>query len=108
MTYVRLLPTNTGSGDALKPTTRSLLKSRVKGTELVTEPAGPVTMIGPLNTLFVGTRACSVVLSAGCVNAAGTPPKLTAVTSRKLFPEIVTLVPGNPFVGVKLLITGRA
>ena len=39
-------------------------------------------------------------------DAAGTPPKLTAVVPVKLIPVIVTTVPATPTTGVKELIAG--
>jgi hypothetical protein len=47
------------------------------------------------------TNAVIEVAELTTKDAAGTPPKLTAVTPLKLFPVIVMVVPAFPIVGVK-------
>jgi hypothetical protein len=47
-----------------------------------------------------------VVLLTTVKEVAGIPPKLTAVEPVKSVPEIVTVVPDDAVVGVKLLIVG--
>jgi hypothetical protein len=70
----------------------------------VAVPPEVVTLSGPV-VAAAGTVAW---IAAGevTVNAALTPLNLTAVALAKFVPLIVTTVPMNPLVGVKLVIVG--
>ena len=68
-------------------------------------PAGPVTEIGPVAAL-VGTTAEIVPFGRLVNEAAFKPLNCTAVAPTKFVPEMMTFVPGKPFVGTKPLTTG--
>lgn len=72
--------------------------------ELVAVPAGVVTAIGPA-VAPAGTLAVMRV-DEFTLKVAATPLNVTAVAAVKLAPEIVTLVPGAPLVGVNPAIRG--
>ena len=67
------------------------------------EPAGVVTVIGPVVTPL-GAVAIKVVLFVGAVKFADWPLKATLLAPRKFCPVRMTTVPPAPLVGVKLVI----
>ena len=70
--------------------------------DLVVFPAGVVTDISPDAPDF--TTAVILVGDTTVNDAAGTPPKLTAVVPVKLVPVIVTVCPDAALVGLKEMI----
>ena len=82
-------------------------ESIMKGVALVFVPPGAAMVIGHVVAPF-GTTAPSKLLFVTVKLAAGTPLNRTAVAFVKLVPVIVTFVPGDPCVGVKLVIVGGA
>src|SRR5207302_475759 len=77
----------------------------VKLLELLAEPPGVMTLIGPLEAP-AGTVAWIAVAEL-TVRTALVAPNCTAVVPVKLVPLIVTLVPAGPLTGVKLVIVGE-
>jgi hypothetical protein len=71
---------------------------------LVTEPAGVVTLIGPV-VAPAGTVAVTLV-ALTTLNVAAVPLKVTPVAPVKFVPVMVTLVPTGPKVGVNEVIVG--
>ena len=100
---VTVVPTGPLVGEKLliigAPTTVKLL-------ELVAVPKGVVTLIGPV-VAPAGTVAVILVLEL-TVKLEFAPPNATTVAPVKFVPLIVTLVPTEPLVGVKLVIVGEA
>jgi hypothetical protein len=76
----------------------------VKLLVLVTEPAGVVTLIGPV-VAPAGTVA-AILVALTTLNVAATPLKVTLVAPVKFVPVIVTVVPTGPKVGVNEVIVG--
>lgn len=76
----------------------------VKLPELEAAPPGPVTPMGPV-AAPVGTVA-TIRVADVTVKVAVTPPTVTALASVKLAPPRISVVPGGPLVGEKLLIEG--
>jgi hypothetical protein len=76
----------------------------VKGDELTPLPPGVLTVIGPVVLPFGTVATISVVELS--MKLALTPLKSTAEGLIKFVPVIVTLLPANPLVGVKLVIVG--
>ena len=76
----------------------------VKSLVLVTEPAGVVTLIGPV-VAPAGTVAV-ILVALTTLNVAATPLKVTLVAPVKFVPVIVTVVPTGPNVGVNEAIVG--
>jgi hypothetical protein len=70
------------------------------------KPAGVVTTIRPV-VVPGGTTARSDVAVTALSAVVGVPLKLTDVAPRSPEPEIVTVVPVAPVVGVKLVILGK-
>src|SRR5687767_6671032 len=75
----------------------------VNRSMLVADPAVATTVIGPV--VAVGGIVASTE-SPNTLKSALTPPKRTAITFTKLFPSIVTDVPGGPFLGSNPVIVG--
>jgi hypothetical protein len=78
----------------------------LKMSELVAEPPTVVTVIGPLGAP-VGTVAVICMSESTLNEEAGPPPNPTPMTSVKLDPVMVTLVPSPPDWGLKPEIVGR-
>src|SRR5207302_1999898 len=78
--------------------------STVKLPELLAEPPGVVTLIGPLEAP-AGTVAVIVVAEL-TVKPALVPLNRTAVAPVRFVPLIVTLAPTSPLLGVKLVTVG--
>src|SRR5207302_1236223 len=76
--------------------------STVKLPELLAEPPGVVTLIGPLEAP-AGTVAVIVVAEL-TVKPALVPLNCTTVAPVRFVPLIVTLAPASPLLGVKLVI----
>ncbi len=83
---------------------RRVAFTTVKLPAEVAVPFGVVTLIGPAEALMAGTviTICVLVLP---VTIAETPFTVT-VPPVRFVPVMVTVVPGGPLVGVKLLIVG--
>jgi hypothetical protein len=74
----------------------------------VVVPPGVVTMIGPVKLIMAGIVKTIWVLVA-LMMVAVTSLMVTVISERvvgKLAPVIVTVVPGGPLTGVKLVIVG--
>jgi hypothetical protein len=71
---------------------------------LVTDPAGVVTLIGPV-VAPAGTVAV-ILVALTTLNVAAVPLKVTPVASVKFVPVMVTVVPTGPKVGVNEVIVG--
>jgi hypothetical protein len=78
---------------------------KVKLVELMPEPAGVVTPIGPV-VMPAGTKVVIWVAELTAKFVALTPLKVTAVVPLKFAPVMTTEVPVTPLVGVKLLMLG--
>lgn len=78
----------------------------VKGVLLVTVPAGVVTVTVPLVAAAGTVKVMLVALATTKVTAV--VPSVTAVAPVKLVPVRVTVAPGIPLVGAKLLRVGKA
>jgi len=76
----------------------------VKVVVLVADPAGVVTLIGPV--IAPAGTVVVIVVALTTVNVAAVPPKVTAVAPVKFFPLIVTVVPTGPEVGVNEVMVG--
>lgn len=76
----------------------------VKLLELEAAPPGPVIPIGPV-AAPAGTVAAIRVADV-TVKVAFTPPTVTALASVKLAPPRISVVPGGPLVGEKVLMEG--
>jgi hypothetical protein len=76
----------------------------VKLLVLVTEPAGVVTLIGPV-VAPAGTVAV-ILVDLTTLNVAAVPLNVTPVAPVKFVPVIVTVVPTGPKVGVNDVIVG--
>jgi hypothetical protein len=88
----------------LSVTLLACLVLTVKWVVLVTDPAGVVTLIGPV---VAPTGTVAVILVAlTTLNVAAVPLKVTAVAPVRFVAVIVTLVPTSPKVGVKDVIVG--
>ena len=77
----------------------------VNFVELTAVPSGVVTSIAPV--FAPDGTLVSISMSDLTVKAAFTPPNVTLVAPVKLVPFIVTGVPTEPLVGLKLRIAGR-
>src|SRR4051812_23105683 len=80
------------------------LTTIVKGLELVAMPPGVVTRIVPV--VAAAGAVAWIDVAELTVNTALMPLKATAVAPMKFVPLIVTLVPADPFAGVKPVIVG--
>jgi hypothetical protein len=94
----------TGPLDGLKPLITGGTVTE-KLAVLLPVPPGPVTSIGPL-VAPAGTVAVIWLSESTVKLVAAVPLKSTAVALLKPLPEIVTLLPTGPLLGVKPLITG--
>lgn len=73
--------------------------------EDVAVPPGVVTFILPVVAVG-GTTTLILVSVSFLIVVAATPLKLTSVAFSRLVPSIVTVIPGAPEVGLKLLMVG--
>src|SRR5262249_24859483 len=95
-----IVPTRPPMGEKLV-----IFGKTVKLSVLVTVPPAVVTLIGPV-TADKGTVAL-IDVGERMAKELTTPPNFTDITPEKLVPEIVTLVPTRPLVGVKLSTVGE-
>src|SRR5689334_7349110 len=73
----------------------------VKTSALVTLPASVTTVIGPVTA---PTGTCAQTVSSICAaDSLETPPKVTCLKWPKFAPVMVTVAPGYPLDGEKLL-----
>jgi hypothetical protein len=72
----------------------------------VAVPPGVVTEMGPVVALFGTVVVICVALSTANGGSPDDPWNATDLTQMKFVPVIVTLVPGMPLVGVKLVMVG--
>ncbi len=89
---------------SLRVTLLACVVLTVKLLVLVTEPAGVVTLIGPV-VAPAGTVAV-ILVDLTTLNVAAVPLKVTPVAPVKLVPVIVTVVPTGPKVGENEVIVG--
>ena len=71
----------------------------------VTVPPGAVMINGPVKLAMEGMVITICVLDA-LTTGAVTPLSVTVLFAAKFVPDMVTVVPGEPLVGVKLEIVG--
>ncbi len=87
-------------------TVGQLVEATVKFVELLADPSGCVTAMGPVDAL-AGTVAV-IWVEELVTNVDEIPLKVTAVTPLKPVPEMTTWQPGGPLVGAKPEIEGAA
>ena len=79
-------------------------------TGMITKPGRDPVLAAQVTTIFpeapAGTTAVMVVEDTTLKDVAGTPPKLTLMTLKKLLPVMVTVVPVAAVVGVNELMVG--
>src|SRR5258706_11731916 len=79
--------------------------STAKLLEVVADPAGASTRIGPV-IAFVETDTKIVPLLSTFILLAKTPPNRTPSAPKKFFPVLITFVPVRPEPGVNPVIAG--